>query len=302
MRSTLTFPVLRRLVLLLAVAFVFSSAARAEKAALLTHTGRVNDFAGVINAPAAARLTAISREVDAKANAQIIIVTIHSLEGAPIEDFANQLFHRWGVGKKGENRGVLILLAIADHKYRIEVGYGLEPILPDGKVGGFGRDAVPMLRQQNYGAALLVLTGRVAQAIATDRGISLASLAAPVPAVPQPPRPPASSPPVKRSYLGRLWADMLDSGLVGVAILMGAFWVFVFLLKMAWELLRLLIQGLVRKLTGNRNFTITSSSSSSSGGGGSGGGGFDSGSGGGSSDSGGFGGGDSGGGGASGSW
>ncbi len=58
-------------------------------------------------------------------------------------------------------------------KYRIEVGYGLEPILPNGKVGGFGREIVPSLRQGNYDAALLQLTASITRVIATDRGVTL---------------------------------------------------------------------------------------------------------------------------------
>jgi len=106
------------------------------------------------------------------------VVTIRSLEGVPIEDLTVDLFKRWGVGPKGENRGVLVLLAVSDRKYRTEVGYGLEPILPDGKVGGFGREMVPLLRQRDYGGALLQMTQRIAATIAEDRRIALQSLPA----------------------------------------------------------------------------------------------------------------------------
>ena len=68
---------------------------------------------------------------------------------------------------------MLILLAVQDHKYRIEVGYGLEPILTDGKVGGFGREAVPLLRQNDYNGAVSLMTSRVADVIAQDAGIEL---------------------------------------------------------------------------------------------------------------------------------
>jgi hypothetical protein len=99
-------------------------------------------------------LTQLSTEVDQKAKAQIAVVTIKTLEGDTVEDFANHLFKKWGVGAKGTDRGVMVLLATDDHKYWTEVGYGLEPILPDGKVGGFGRDMVPLLRQGDYNGAV----------------------------------------------------------------------------------------------------------------------------------------------------
>jgi uncharacterized protein len=67
-------------------------------------------------------------------------------------------------------------LATNDRKYRIEVGYGLEPILPDGKVGGFGREAVPYLRQNDYSGAALLITQRIASVIAEDQKVTLDTL------------------------------------------------------------------------------------------------------------------------------
>jgi len=144
-------------------------------------TGYVSDFANVLSPAARARLAALCAEVDQKAQAQIAVVTIKSLDGKPIEDYAVELFGRIGVGNKQTNRGVLILLAVGDHLYKFEVGYGLESILPDGKVGGFGREAVPYLRQNDYDAALLLMTSRVAAVIASDRGVKLTGSAAPPP-------------------------------------------------------------------------------------------------------------------------
>jgi uncharacterized protein len=83
---------------------------------------------------------------------------------------------------------VLILYAIRDHRARIEVGYGLEPILPDGKVGSFQREAIPLMRSGNYNEALLLVTSRVAEVIATDAGIQLTNSQprAPTQAEPEP--------------------------------------------------------------------------------------------------------------------
>ena len=75
-------------------------------------------------------------------------MTINTLDGSDIESYAVDLFKKWGIGQKATDRGVLILYAIQDHRARIEVGYGLEPILPDGKVGGFQREAVPLMRSE----------------------------------------------------------------------------------------------------------------------------------------------------------
>src|SRR6201999_1517593 len=117
-----------------------SAFALAEKPEQLKPSNYVNDFAGVLDASTQGTLNALCLEVQQKTGAQIAVVTIKTLEDQPVEDFAVDLFKRWGVGAKGADRGVLVLLAAQDHKYRVEVGYGLEAILPDGKVGGFGRE------------------------------------------------------------------------------------------------------------------------------------------------------------------
>jgi uncharacterized protein len=111
--------------------------------------------------------------VEQKTQAQIAVVTIKSLDGRTVEDYSFDLATQLGVGPKGSSRGLLILAAVDDHKYWTQVGYGLEPILPDGKVGSFGREAVPYFRANNYDAALLLMTRRVADVIAADRGVTL---------------------------------------------------------------------------------------------------------------------------------
>src|SRR5580704_1214895 len=154
---------------------------RAEQVKNLKPQGYVNDFAGVLSAPAKEKLTALCAEVDQKAKAQIAVVTVSSLEGEPVEQFSIDLATQWGVGPKQQARGILILLAPNDRKYRIEVGYGLEAILPDGKEGGFGREAVPFLRQNNYDGAVLLLTQRVSSVIAEDQKATLDTFVAATP-------------------------------------------------------------------------------------------------------------------------
>jgi uncharacterized protein len=135
--------------------------------------GCVSDFAEVLSSSTKDQLTALCAEVDQKADAQIAVVTVKSLDGRSIEDFSIDLATQRGMGPEQSGRGVLILLAVEDRQYRFEVGHGLESILPDGKTSSFGRDAVPDLRQVNYDAALLLMSRRVADVIAQDRGIAL---------------------------------------------------------------------------------------------------------------------------------
>jgi len=161
-------------------------AARAEQVKNLKPQGYVNDFAGVLSAQAKDKLTALCTEVQEKTKAQIAIVTVSSLEGVPIEQFANDLFTAWGVGPKQSMQGVMILFAPNDRRDRVEVGYGLEPILPDGKVGGFEREIVPLLRQSDYSGAVLLITQRVAAVIAEDQKVTLDSLSGVSPPAPAP--------------------------------------------------------------------------------------------------------------------
>jgi len=173
-------------IILLAV--IPAATVHAEQWKNLNPQGYVNDFAGVLNATTVGKLTEVSTEVDQKAKAQIAVVTIKTLEGDAEEDFANHLFQKWGVGYKGTDRGVMVLLATDNHKYWTEVGYGLEPLLPDGKVGGFGRTMVPLLRQGDYNGAVLQMVSQIAEVIAQDSHVSLDSLAgrpAAAPAAPE---------------------------------------------------------------------------------------------------------------------
>ncbi len=145
----------------------------AEPIASLRPSNYVNDFAGVLDAATQTRLNDLCFQVEQKAHAQVAVVTVKSLDGQDVVSYAVALYQKWGIGKKGTDRGVLILLATQDRKYWTTVGYGLEPILPDGKVGGFGREAVPLLRKGNYAGAVTLMTVRVASVIVQDAGVTL---------------------------------------------------------------------------------------------------------------------------------
>jgi uncharacterized protein len=136
-------------------------------------TNYVSDFAGVLSPETQTSLNALCRQVDLQAHAQIAVVTIKSLEGEPIENFATALEDKWKVGKKGTDRGLLLIIAADDRQYRIEVGYGLEGILPDGRVGDIGRQIVPYLRQDNDDAAVTLAVQQIAGVIAADAGVAL---------------------------------------------------------------------------------------------------------------------------------
>ena len=166
-------PCRRKLFYLALLVVVFAVPAIAEPISSLKPTGYVNDFAGVLSAATENQLNEMCRQVDQKADAQIAVVTIKSTDGEDIFKYSVDLYQKWGIGRKGKDRGALVLLAVQDRKYHITVGYGLEPILPDGKVGGFGREAVPYLKQGDYDAAVSLLTSRVVNVIAKDAGVEI---------------------------------------------------------------------------------------------------------------------------------
>ena len=143
-------------------------------------TGYVSDFAGVLSPSTKLNLENLCTQVDRQAHAQIAVVTIKTLDDdESIEEFAAALEEKWKVGAKGTDRGVLMLVVMNPRKYRIEVGYGLEGILNDAKVGDIGRSMVPALSQNDYNTAIPLGVQQIARVIATDAGVTL-NLAQPV--------------------------------------------------------------------------------------------------------------------------
>jgi len=136
-------------------------------------TGYVTDLAGVLSAGGREKIEGLCTELSEKTNAEIAVVTVKSIGDTPIEGYALDLFEGIGIGPKSQGRGVLILFAVADHKDRIQTGYGVESILPDARNGDFLREAVPSLRANDYDAAVYTVTRRVADVIAADKGVTL---------------------------------------------------------------------------------------------------------------------------------
>ncbi len=158
--------------LVCAAAPVFSQAVKD----LPTPTDYVSDDAHVMSPQAIDQLNHLCGEVDHEAHAQIAVVTIDTLNGEPIDQYAVELEEAWKVGPKGSDRGVIVLVAVKDRHYRVEVGYGLEGILPDGKTGDIGRQMVPMLRNNDFDGAMTLAVDEISQIIAQDAGVKLQPL------------------------------------------------------------------------------------------------------------------------------
>ncbi len=146
---------------------------QAEKIADIRPQGYVTDLAQVIDPVTKSKIEAFCTEVQQKTGAQIAVVTVRSLDGRSREDYAADLYKHLGVGSKTENNGVLLLLAPAERQYKIEVGYGLEPVINDARAGDVGRAMVPSLKTGNYSAAVMSGVTLLAQLIAADKGVQL---------------------------------------------------------------------------------------------------------------------------------
>jgi uncharacterized protein len=160
--------------------------------------GAVNDFASVIPSNEEQRIDTICREVLQKTGTAIVIVTVDTVGDSDYVTYANELYADWGIGKKGEDKGVLIFLAKKERKIRIETGYGVEGILPDGLTGQVLDDyVVPFLKEGDYGKGLLNGTIALSQIIAKDAGVQITGTV---------PYNPAYGPRKKRSLGSRLFS------------------------------------------------------------------------------------------------
>lgn len=137
----------------------------------------VQDYAQVLSAEDKRRLLSIGQELDNKTTAQLAVVTVKTLDGQPIEDYALSILREWGIGSKEKNNGALIVVAVQDRRSRIEVGYGLEGLLTDGLTGRIQDQAmIPYFRKGNYAAGVVNGYAVTASLIAKDAGIQLTAI------------------------------------------------------------------------------------------------------------------------------
>jgi len=118
--------------------------------------GYVSDFAGLLSASGKNRLETQLSSVEKETGAEIAVVTVKSLDGMSIEDYASRLFEKWGIGKKDKDNGVLFLTASDERKVRIEVGYGLEAIITDARAGRIlDNEVLPAYKRGDYEAGII---------------------------------------------------------------------------------------------------------------------------------------------------
>ncbi|MBI3781565.1 MAG: TPM domain-containing protein [candidate division NC10 bacterium] len=144
--------------------------------------GWVTDRAGLLDPTAKARLEQLLTEVDRKSGVEIAVVTLPTLGGRSVEEVAVELFHAWGISKKGKDEGLLLLVAPKERKLRIEVGYGLEGTIPDGMAGEIIRETItPRFRQGEFAEGIETGVRQIVETIARQKQIELTSLHAPRP-------------------------------------------------------------------------------------------------------------------------
>lgn len=160
-------------VLLVLTTLALSTLAWGLDLSKLEPRGYVNDFAGVLDTQERATIETYCANVERATGAQFAIVTVESLDGDTVEDAAVRLFEKWKIGNAKTDEGLLVLLAVKDRKNRIEVGYGLEPIITDGDAGSVLRQIRPILRQGDYGTALLTAAQALGQQVAEAKGVTI---------------------------------------------------------------------------------------------------------------------------------
>lgn len=137
-------------------------------------TGLVNDFAGTIPQSEKRKMEILAQEVLQKTGTSVVVVTIPTIGDSDIATYVTELYQKWGIGKKGEDKGVLIFLALKERRIQIETGYGVEGILPDGLVGEIlDKYTVPFLKKSQYGKGLYNALAVVSQVIAKDANVEL---------------------------------------------------------------------------------------------------------------------------------
>ena len=116
----------------------------------------VTDMPGALRAETVARLNATLGELERTSTAEMTVVVIKSLDGLAIEEAAVKLFELWGIGKKHKDNGLLLLWSTGDRRVRVEVGYGLEGALPDGKVGAIlDTHVIPKFKAGSFDEGML---------------------------------------------------------------------------------------------------------------------------------------------------
>ena len=171
----------KSLLFILALCFSAGLAAQSQAVRLPRASGFVNDFAGVMqrqDREAAESLAAAIRE---KTGAELVIVTVDSYAAhgnfGTLDEFSLNLAQSWGIGQRGQDSGALLVLAVTEREVKIEVGYGLEGVIPDSAAGRIlDNEIIPAFQQGDFSTGLLRGLQAIAARVANEHGLDLAEL------------------------------------------------------------------------------------------------------------------------------
>lgn len=164
-------------IFIIAAFFIFAGIGFCEEVSFQNYTGYVNDYAGILSNETKAKLAALSSEIESKTTSQMAILTIDTTAPLDIETYAVKLFEKWGIGQKGKDNGVLILVAVKDRAVRIEVGYGLEGAIPDALAKNIiEKSMTPFFKNGDYSAGILQGAGAISKLIAGEYNVEISEL------------------------------------------------------------------------------------------------------------------------------
>lgn len=161
------------------LAVMLTSVIYAQEARFPEYRGYVNDYAGILSNENEYALTALAGDLEKKTTAQLAILTLDTVRPLDIETYAVTLFEKWGIGQRGKDNGVLLLVAIRDRQMRIEVGYGLEGAIPDALAKIINSEYIlPSFKAGDFDGGVAKGAVAIAKLIAKEYNIELSDLGA----------------------------------------------------------------------------------------------------------------------------
>lgn len=158
--------------ILLVIALPICAFAKNSKIPKPTKNFFINDFADVISADDEEIIQKIGADLYSQTTAQVVVVTVNTVDGEAVNDYALELGNEWGVGSKEKDNGVVLLLAVSERKVTIQVGYGLEGCLPDGKTGRIlDKYAIPYLSDNDFSTGLTETYKAITAAVYDEYGV-----------------------------------------------------------------------------------------------------------------------------------
>jgi len=157
--------------------FIFAGVGFCEEAYFPDYSGYVNDHADILSDETDAKLTQLALEIQDKTTSQLAVLTVNTTYPLDVETYAVKLFEKWGIGQKGKDNGVLVLVAVKDRAMRIEVGYGLEGAIPDALAKNIIEKSMkPFFKKGDYNSGILQGAAVISSLIAKEYNVKISEL------------------------------------------------------------------------------------------------------------------------------